>query len=304
MMRMLLTGADGQLGFELRRALAPLGELTACGRAQMDLADEAAILAALDAASPEVIVNPAAYTAVDKAETDRDAAYAVNAVAPGVLARWAAANGALLIHYSTDYVFSGDKAGPYGEEDAVDPQSVYGASKCAGERAVRSGCPHHLILRTSWVFGVHGGNFLKTMLRLAQERDALNVVGDQVGAPTSAALIADVTAQLIRHHHARPDNFEFGTYHLTAQGEASWHSYAQRVIRRAGERGFPLSLTAEAVKAIGSDQYPLPAKRPANSRLDCNKVMRAFSLSLPGWEEGVDSVVDQLYALSQAKGTV
>ncbi|WP_047249531.1 dTDP-4-dehydrorhamnose reductase [Chromobacterium subtsugae] len=304
MTRVLLTGADGQVGFELRRALAPLGEVTACGRAQMDLADEAAILAVLDAAKPDIIVNPAAYTAVDKAETDRDAAFAVNAAAPGVLARWAAANGALLIHYSTDYVFAGDKPAPYREDDETGPQSVYGASKWAGEQAVRAAGARHLILRTSWVFGAHGGNFLKTMLRLAQERDALKVVGDQFGAPTCAALIADVTAQLIARYHARPENFADGTYHLAAQGETSWHGYAQRVIRRAGERGFPLRLTADAIQAIGSDQYPLPAKRPANSRLDCGKLMRAFSLVLPRWEDGVDGVVDQLYALSQAEGAV
>ena len=303
-MRLLLTGADGQVGFELRRALAPLGEVTACGRAQMNLADEAAILAALEAARPDVIVNPAAYTAVDKAETERDAAFAVNAAAPGVLARWAAANGALLVHYSTDYVFAGDKPAPYGEDDETGPQSVYGASKWAGEQAVRAAGARHLILRTSWVFGAHGGNFLKTMLRLAQERDALKVVGDQVGAPTGAALIADVTAQLIGRYHARPEAFADGTYHLAAQGETSWHGYAQRVIRRAGERGFPLRLAADAVEAIPSEQYPLPARRPANSRLDCGKLMRAFALSLPGWEAGVDSVVDQLYAQAQAEGAV
>ena len=295
MSAILVTGANGQVGFELQRSLGALGGVIAQTRANMDLANEASILAALREHKPGIIVNPAAYTAVDRAESDREPAMAVNAAAPGIIARWAADNGAFLIHYSTDYVFDGTKAEPYREEDAVNPQSVYGESKWRGEEAVRASGARHAILRTSWVYGHHGSNFLKTILRLAQERTALNVVADQVGAPTSAALIADATRTVIERIAASqaPDGLS-GTYHLTAQGSTSWHGYAAHIIRTASAGGFKLALTLDALKPISTAEYPTPAKRPANSRLDCTKLMERFRIPLPEWQAGVDDVVARL----------
>jgi dTDP-4-dehydrorhamnose reductase len=290
----LVTGANGQVGFELQRSLAALGDVVAMTRGEMDLANEASILLALQAHRPRVIVNPAAYTAVDRAESDAEQAMAVNAAAPGILARWAADNGAWLVHYSTDYVFDGTKADAYVESDTANPQSVYGESKWLGEEAVRSAGGRHLILRTSWVYGHHGNNFLKTILRLAQERSSLNVVADQVGAPTSAALIADVTRTVIERI-ARPDASDLsGTYHLSAQGNTSWHGYAAHIVRQASARDVKLALTIDALKPIPTAEYPTPAKRPHNSRLDCTKLMDGFDLSLPAWQEGVEDVIDRL----------
>ncbi|MFT4185171.1 MAG: dTDP-4-dehydrorhamnose reductase [Rhizobium sp.] len=289
----LVTGANGQVGFELQRALAPLGSIGAVTRAEMDLADETSILAVLEERKPGIIVNPAAYTAVDRAESEREQAMAVNAAAPGVLARWAADHGALLVHYSTDYVFDGSKADPYVESDPINPQSVYGESKWLGEEAVRSAGGAHVILRTSWVYGHHGNNFLKTILRLAGERSALNVVADQIGAPTSAALIADVTRRVLELAGA-PAADVSGTYHLSAQGGTSWHGYAAHIVREASARGFDLALTLDALKPIPTTDYPTPAKRPQNSRLNCAKLMDRFGLPLPAWQEGVDDVIRRL----------
>ncbi|RQW28142.1 dTDP-4-dehydrorhamnose reductase [Rhodobacteraceae bacterium CH30] len=299
MSRILITGANGQLGFELRRALAALGEVFALTREQFDLADEAAMLATLDALRPQIVVNPAAYTAVDRAESESALAHAINAHAPGVLARWCAANDALLIHYSTDYVFGGVGDQAWSEEDAPQPQSVYAHSKWLGEQAVCAHTGHHLILRTSWVYGAHGNNFLKTMLRLAAERDSLNVVADQIGAPTSAALIADVTAQIISRYRLPTQKFDYGTYHLAAQGETSWHGYACHGIAHARALGYPLQLDPAAIRAIGTTDYPLPARRPANSRLDCSKLQRAFGLTLPPWQAGVEHVIERLFHSQQ-----
>ncbi len=295
MSTILVTGANGQVGFELQRSLGAMGKVIALTRAEMDLANEASMLAALREQKPGIIVNPAAYTAVDRAESDREPAMAVNAAAPGIIARWAADHGAFLIHYSTDYVFDGTKAEPYREEDAVNPQSVYGESKWRGEEAVRASGARHAILRTSWVYGHHGSNFLKTILRLAQERTALNVVADQVGAPTSAALIADATRTVIERIAASqaPDGLS-GTYHLTAQGSTSWHGYAAHIVRTASAEGFKLALTLDALKPISTVEYPTPAKRPANSRLDCTKLMERFGIALPEWQAGVDDVVARL----------
>ncbi|AVA23579.1 MULTISPECIES: dTDP-4-dehydrorhamnose reductase [unclassified Rhizobium] len=294
MSALLITGANGQVGFELQRSLASLGQIIAATRAEMDLADEASILSVLREHKPAIIVNPAAYTAVDRAESEREQAMAVNAAAPGVLARWAADNGAYLLHYSTDYLFDGMKADPYAESDPVNPQSVYGESKWLGEEAVRAAGANHVILRTSWVYGHHGNNFLKTILRLAQERSALNVVADQVGAPTSAALIADVTRRIIEVVSGPNASDVSGTYHLSAGGNTSWHGYATHIVREASAKNVKLALTPDALKPISTAEYPTPAKRPQNSRLDCAKLTDCFDLRLPAWQEGVNEVIERL----------
>lgn len=304
--RILLTGKDGQLGFELRRSLAVLGSIAAVGRRELDLTRSPQIRDALQGLQPDIIVNAAAYTAVDKAESEPELAYAVNAQAPQALAEEAKKRGALLLHYSTDYVFDGSKQGAYVESDTPNPLSVYGRSKLAGEQAIRdSGCDH-LILRTSWVFGAHGGNFLRTMLRLAKERDGLRIVGDQVGAPTSAALIADVSAHLIAAYlrgkaASGEAPFRGGLYHLAASDAVSWHGYACEIVRIAGQLGMPLKVKEEGVAAIASRDYPQAARRPANSRLDTTRLRDAFGLVLPDWRDGVAHVLDQL---KQAGNTI
>jgi dTDP-4-dehydrorhamnose reductase len=292
----LLLGADGQVGWELRRALLPLGEVLPLKRTQADLGDVTALRAVLDRTRPQFIVNAAAYTAVDKAETEPELALRINADAPQVLADYAAAHEAWLVHFSTDYVFDGTKPAPYVETDPPKPQSAYGRSKLAGEQAITaSGC-RHLILRTSWVYAARGGNFAKTMLRLAAERDSLRVIADQVGAPTSAELIADTTALML--HHLRTDPAfaaqASGLCHLTAQGSTSWHGYAQFVIAAAATRGLPLRCAPEQVQAITTADYPLPAPRPANSRLDCSKLQTTFGLFLPPWQTQVQRLIDEL----------
>jgi dTDP-4-dehydrorhamnose reductase len=296
--RILLTGKDGQVGFELQRALAPLGEVFAIGRADCDLTDPHSIRAMVEASRPDIIVNCAAYSAVDAAETEPEVAYAVNAAGPAVLAEEAAKTGALLVHYSTDYVFDGRKQGRYREQDAAAPLSAYGMSKFAGEHAIRRRDIPHLIIRTSWVYGVHGKNFLKTIVRLAQERDSLRIVADQVGAPTSAALIADVTAEILRQflrgENKMDDADRFGTFHLTASGETSWHGYAKSIVRTGLQLGTPMRLGPEQVMPISTDEYPLPARRPANSRLNTDKLRSTFNIVLPDWEVGVTDVLDKL----------
>lgn len=289
-MTIVVLGRDGQVGFELRRSLAPLGPVVAFGRRDCDLADAAALRRTIAAARPTVIVNAAAYTQVDRAESEPDLAFAVNAAAPAALASVAAECGALLVHYSTDYVFDGAKTAPYLEDDATNPVNAYGASKLAGERAVTESGAAHLIFRTSWVYGAVGANFAKTMLRLAAERDALSIVADQTGAPTSAALIADVTAQVLgrrRLGHACPS----GVYHLAAGGETTWFDYARTVIAAAERAGRPLRCRAEAVRPIATADYPTPAKRPANSRLSTAKLADTFGLMLPDWRDGLDHIL-------------
>jgi dTDP-4-dehydrorhamnose reductase len=294
-MKILLTGKDGQVGFELARALAPLGEVVAVGRADCDLDDADALRALVRRVAPDVIVNPAAYTAVDRAESERELAFAVNARAPGILGEEAARIKALVVHYSTDYVFDGAGADPYTEDDAPAPQSVYGSSKLAGERALAEACPHHLILRTSWVLGVNGGNFAKTMLRLAAEREQLTVVDDQFGAPTSAALLADLTAHLVRQY-ARDGakDFPCGTYHVAAAGETSWYEYARFVLGTAQAAGMSLKAGPDQVQRVTTAAYPTAAKRPANSRLDTSRFRRTFGLRLPPWQDGAGQVLQQL----------
>jgi dTDP-4-dehydrorhamnose reductase len=294
-MKILLTGKNGQIGFELQRSLAPLGEVFAVGSAECDLADPAAIRTLVGEVGPDVILNPAAYTAVDKAENEPERARAVNAIAPAIFGEEAARRGALVVHYSTDYVFDGSKAGAYIEDDATHPQSVYGRTKRDGEVALRHSGARHLILRTSWVVGAHGGNFAKTMLRLAAERESLAVVADQWGAPTSAALLADVTAHLVRQWKREgAERFPYGTYHVVAGGETNWCDYARFVIAAAIAAGRPMKVQPETVNPITTADYPTPAKRPANSRLETRKLRETFGLELPNWQLGLRHILDQI----------
>jgi len=293
--RILLTGKNGQVGFELQRALAPLAEIVAVDSSDCDLSDPNAIKVMMRDVNPQLVINPAAYTAVDKAESDPDKARAVNTVAAGVLGEESARLGAPVIHYSTDYVYDGSKDGFYVETDAVAPKSVYGQTKLDGDRALQTATLQHVILRTSWVVGAHGENFAKTMLRLASERDEIKVVSDQFGAPTSASLIADVTAHIARQLLQRStDSFPFGIYHLAAGGETSWHDYAQFVIREAVGMGKPLKTKPERVLAIPASSYPTPARRPHNSRLDTRKLCNTFGLHMPHWQDGVKHVLQQI----------
>lgn len=288
----LLLGAQGQVGWELRRALMPLGEVLAATRADCDLGDAGALRQCVRAARPAIIVNAAAYTAVDRAETDEAAALAINGVAPGVLAEEASRCGAWLVHYSTDYVFDGGKATPYGEDDATNPQSAYGRSKLAGENAVAQCSGRHLVFRTSWVFGRHGQNFLKTILRLAREREEIRVVDDQFGAPTSAALIADVTAHAL--HAAIYERLGPGLYHLASAGVTSWHGYAVHAVAQARQRIGGLRLEPGRIVPVPTEGYPLPAVRPKNSRLDCRRLEAALGLTLPDWQTQVDLTLSEL----------
>jgi len=291
-----LTGKNGQVGFELQRALAPLGEITAAGQDECDLADPEAIRRLIRKIQPDIIVNPAAYTAVDKAEAEAELALAVNGTAPQVLGEEAARIGALVVHYCTDYVFDGGKRGFYAEEDPPNPQNVYGRTKLAGTEAIRQSTRRHLVFRTSWVFGGHGNNFAKTILRLAAERDTLKVVADQFGAPTSAPLIADVTAQVIgRYRRQRGDGFPYGLYNLAASGETTWCDYAQAIVTAARHAGKELRLTPENIRPIPSADYLLPALRPANSRLATGKLQTTFGLRLPPWQEGLSHVLQQIF---------
>ncbi|MFC7419971.1 dTDP-4-dehydrorhamnose reductase [Iodobacter arcticus] len=296
--RILLTGKNGQLGFELQRSLAVLGTVIAVDREDCDLSDPEAIRALVARIQPHVIVNPAAHTAVDKAESEPELARAINAIAPQVFAEEAAKIGALLVHYSTDYVFDGTKDGWYSETDTPNPQSVYGKTKLAGELAIAAAHPRHLIFRTSWVFGAHGGNFLKTILRLAGEREELKIIADQHGAPTAASLLADVTAHAIRQvlqiesatNCQLPDLY--GTYHLVAAGSTTWHGYAESVVERAKAAG--VSIKAAQILPIPTSAYPLPAPRPANSQLSTEKLQATFGLCLPDWQDGVTQVMTLL----------
>lgn len=281
-MKILLLGANGQVGWELQRSLALLGNLMACGRAEADLSDLDQLRAVVRGANAAVIVNAAAYTAVDQAETEPDLAMRVNASAVGLLAEEAARARALLVHYSTDYVFDGRKPGAYAEGDATNPLNLYGLSKLRGEEAIRAARARHLIFRTSWVYAPRGKNFPRTILKLAHTRSGLTVVADQVGAPTSAELIADVTAHVLTHM-AESDDL-LGTYHLTAAGETSWHAYAQVLLRQAAARGYALQASADKVLPIATADYPTPAKRIANSRLATDKLRVAFGLTLPPWD--------------------
>ena len=294
-MKVLLLGKNGQVGWELQRALAPLGALVALDRAgadglRGDLEDLDGLARTVRKLAPDVVVNAAAYTAVDKAETDVERARRINTEAPGVLAEAVAAVGALLVHYSTDYVFDGSGDKPWREDSPTGPLSVYGRTKLAGEDAIRaSGC-RHLIFRTSWVHAARGGNFARTMLRLAAERERLTVIADQIGAPTGADLIADVSAHAIRASLAAPALS--GTYHLVADGETSWHGYARFVIETAHELG--VALKVDEIAAIATRDYPTAAARPLNSRLNTQRLRSAFGLHLPDWRDGVARMLREI----------
>jgi dTDP-4-dehydrorhamnose reductase len=281
-MRILLTGCNGQVGRGLRTSLAPAGNVLALDRSGLDLANPDTIRSTIRDFKPDLIVNAAAYTAVDRAESDTAAAMAVNGVAPGVLAEEARRLNALLVHYSTDYVYDGRKEGPYVETDTTNPLSVYGKTKLAGEKAIQATGAAHYILRTSWVYSANGANFMNTMLRLGRERPELRIVNDQTGAPTWATAIAEMTAGILRYAQAHPDDPRYGVYHLTASGAVSWFGFAQAIFAES-ER--VLGLKAPRLSPITTVEYPTPAQRPANSLLDCSRLGSAFGIQPAAWEK-------------------
>ena len=299
----LLLGKDGQVGWQLQRSLAPLGQVTAVGRAECDLSDFGALRTLIRAEKPKIIVNAAAYTAVDRAESEPELAQRINADAPAVLAEEARALGALLVHYSTDYVFDGSKQGAYVETDVPNPQSVYGHSKLAGEQAIAAAGCRALIFRTSLVFGARGHNFVKTVLRLAGEGRALRIVDDQVGSPTPAAMISSVTGLVlaaVRRGETLPEGASL--YHLTAANPVSWCDFARAIIEHASKTpGFAGLPATDSIVAISTADYPLPAPRPANSRLDCSRLEADFGLEMPDWQPYLARML-QLLALKQANG--
>ena len=295
-MKILLYGHKGQVGWELQRSLQPLGELVVI---EFDSKELCGDLAKLDDLSetvarvrPDVIVNAAAHTAVDKAESEPELVRTLNALAPGRLAEAAQKIGAWLLHYSTDYVFDGSGSQPWREDDAKGPLSVYGRTKLEGEQRIAANCERYLIFRTSWVYAARGGNFAKTMLRLGQERDRLTVIDDQIGAPTGAELLADVTAHALRQALAQPELA--GIYHLVAGGETSWHGYAQFVLDQARAAGVALKVSPDAVQAVPTTAFPTPARRPLNSRLATDKLQQAFGLRLPPWQVGVARMLREI----------
>jgi dTDP-4-dehydrorhamnose reductase len=296
-MKILLLGKYGQVGWELQRALVPLGEVVALdfdspGPLKADFSNPESLAATVRAVAPQIIVNAAAHTAVDKAESEPEFARALNATSPAVLAREAATLGAWLMHYSTDYVFDGSGSTPWVEDAPTGPLSVYGLTKLEGEQAIRaSGC-RHLIFRTSWVYAARGGNFAKTMLKLAKERDKLTVIDDQIGSPTGADLLADLTAHALRAAIARPELG--GTYHAVSAGETSWHGYAKHVIEFARAAGQPIKVAPENIVAVPTSAFPTPAKRPGNSRMNTEKLRNSFGFVLPSWQAGVERMLTEI----------
>jgi len=288
-MRMLLTGRNGQVGWELQRALAPLGEVIALDRSQLDLDAADSITRAVRDAQPDIIVNAAAYTAVDRAESEPEVAMRVNGVAPGILAEEACRLGALLVHYSTDYVFDGAKPHAYVEDDVPAPINEYGRSKLAGEQAIRASDGAYYIFRTSWVYAARGSNFVRTILRLARERDELRIVADQMGAPTSARAIADMTAQVLAAGGVRERT---GLYHFTAAGAVSWCGFAQAILKRA-PAVYP-DMKIPRVIPIPSSEYPLPARRPRNSRLDASRLAAAFGVVAQDWDDMLGNCMQEM----------
>ncbi|MDM0090028.1 MULTISPECIES: dTDP-4-dehydrorhamnose reductase [unclassified Variovorax] len=294
-MKVLLLGKGGQVGWELQRSLAPLGELVALDFDSTDLHADFSrpeqLAETVLKVRPDVVVNAAAHTAVDKAESEADFARTLNATAPGVVAEAAQQVGALMVHYSTDYVFDGSGSAPWKEDDPTGPLSVYGRTKLEGEQLVAQHCARHLIFRTSWVYAARGGNFAKTMLRLAKERERLTVIDDQFGAPTGAELLADVTAHAIRA--TLRDPHKAGLYHLVAGGETTWHGYARFVLEQALQKGVALKARPDTVDAVPTSAFPTPAVRPANSRLDTHKLQATFGLVLPDWQAGVTRMLSE-----------
>jgi|LakMenEpi03Aug12_release.lakeMendotaPanAssembly.Ray.scaffolds.fasta_scaffold07247_9 dTDP-4-dehydrorhamnose reductase len=295
-MKLLIIGIGGQVGRELERALSPLGRVVACGMPELDLERAGAADDLIRREAPDAIVNAAAYTAVDKAESEPERARRINAAAVAEIATAAGRLGAVFVHYSTDYVFDGGKDGWYTEIDAPAPLGVYGRTKLEGERAALAAGGLSYVFRTSWVYAAHGANFVRTMLRLARERDALQVVDDQVGAPTGAALLADVTADVIARSRAPATAVAPGLYHLVPRGATTWHGFARFVLEQARDRGLPLRVQPEQVEPIPTSAYPTPARRPANSRLCTAKLRAALGGDLPAWQDGVIPVVAALTA--------
>jgi dTDP-4-dehydrorhamnose reductase len=296
-MKILLLGANGQVGWELKRSLVPLGDLIACDRNSVNLENLSNLRTTVRDIAPTIIVNAAAYTMVDKAESEVERAHRINAEAVQILAEEALKLGAWLVHYSTDYVFDGTKSGVYTEGDETNPLSAYGRTKIEGEKAIRAteGC-RHIIFRTSWVFSSRGSNFIKTILRLANERDELKVVSDQIGVPASAELIADVSALVIRHiqSNANPSAQAGGTYHLVPRGETTWCRYAEFVLSMAADYGEKFKVMSKRIVPITTAEYPSPAKRPLNSRLDTGKLITTFGVTLPAWEMHVARAVAEI----------
>ena len=292
-MKILLTGKDGQVGFALHKKLMLLGEVIATGRHELDLANPDAIKAFIDKTKPDIIINPAAYTQVDKAESEKLLAHQINALAPQVLTDKASELDIPIIHFSTDYVFDGLKHEPYLETDEANPQSVYGQTKWDGEEALRHH-KKHIILRTSWIFSSHGQNFLKTIMKLIQEKTSLNVVSDQIGTPTSSEALADVAYHIVKTIFNDPNFKDFGTYHMTLNNETNWYRYACFITDEAKRLGLQTLMTSKDIKPISSDAYPTLAKRPMNSRLDTTKIKKTFMLELPHWEEEVKRILKAL----------
>lgn len=309
-MKILLFGANGQVGWELQRSLSPLGELMALDRHSTelcgDLADLKGIAETVRSIQPNVIVNAAAYTAVDKAESDAEIAQIINAVAPGVLAQAAHAAGAWLVHYSTDYVFDGSGSKPWLETDPTGPLNVYGRTKLEGEQRIASQCAKHLIFRTSWVYAARGGNFAKTMLRLAQERETLDVINDQFGAPTGADMLADVTAQAIAQVMAQEPRQPglAGLYHLAAGGETTWFDYAKYVIDESIQAHKAIKIIANRIESVATSAFPTAAARPHNSRLNTDKLRHTFGLQLAPWQQGVARMLAETQTLASAQRSV
>lgn len=292
-MKILLTGSNGQVGFELKNKLRALGEVIATDREELDLTNPDAIRQFIDQTRPDIIINPAAYTSVDKAESEPDLAYQINTLAPEVLASMAAELDIPLIHFSTDYVFDGLKKEAYVETDKTNPQSIYGKTKCEGEEKIRTHAKH-IILRTSWVFGVHGNNFLKTILRLIQEKESLSIVGDQWGSPASSSMLSDVTFKIVDLILKNKNFKDYGTYHVTNEGETNWHGYASLISSEAMQLNLKVKCAPDKIQPILTSEYPTAAKRPLNSRLNTDKIKKTFMLELPRWETEVKKVLREI----------
>jgi dTDP-4-dehydrorhamnose reductase len=292
-MKILLTGSHGQVGFELNKKLSALGEVIATDREELNLEDAQAIRSFIDQIKPDIIINPAAYTAVDKAGSEPELAHLINAIAPEVLADKAHELDIPLIHFSTDYVFDGLKKEAYVETDKTNPQSVYGKTKCEGEEKIRTHAKH-IILRTSWVFGSHGNNFLKTMLRLIQEKESLNIVGDQWGSPASSSMLGDVTFKIVDTIIKNKNFNDFGTYHVTSEGETNWQQYASLIANELIKLNVKIKCMPDQIRPILTSEYPTAVKRPLNSRLNCEKLKKTFMLELPHWESEVKKVLREV----------